>query len=430
MPFFSIVIPVHNVAAYLSSCIDSILCQQYFDIEIILIDDCSSDGSSEICDWYAKKHSYIRSIHFDSNRGVAAARNHGVMLSKGEYIIFIDSDDRLFKGSLKGVRNSIKSEKGEDLVVCRYISENGILSNSALFENAVVNSKTVETLLSHITKIDYHLDHCWHYVLSRSFTQRNKIHFNDVIVAEDSEYITHALALANSITFYAGEFYWYREREGSLKNSYGIQQTAAFLKIAYAMCKFLENTCLSDARHGFIKSQARHAIGLFSARLSIHSAEEIQMFSSAIINDELLLTASLFPLATVSKLLKTQEDVTSILTSYKDALVNDTFSLVKAFESLSVYIYCAGPIGEAVMTTLLEKGCSIKNVIDDNASLSGRKLLDRDISTASIFATMSKDDLHNSVVIVCNQKKHVFDAICNNLMSIGIAKERIVHGKF
>ena len=231
MPFFSIIIPVHNVAAYLGHCVDSILSQHCPDIEIILVDDYSSDGSGAICDRYTQAYDFIHTIHFERNRGVVAARNQGVFLAKGDYIVFIDSDDCLFSGSLEGVRKLVEKEREVDLTLCRYISENGVLSNNALFDPTVIGTTDPEVLLGHITRISYHLDHCWHYVFNRNFIRRNELQFMDVIIAEDGEYITQVLTRATRIAFYEGNFYWYRERDGSLKNTNGIAQTAAFFKI-------------------------------------------------------------------------------------------------------------------------------------------------------------------------------------------------------
>ena len=429
MPFFSIIIPVYNVAAYLSDCIDSVLCQHCVDIEIILVYDCSSDGSGEICDCYAQKHSFIRAIHFETNRGVAAARNQGVTFAKGKYIIFIDSDDCLFSGSLDGVRKLIESSSGCDLIVCRYISENGVLSNGPLFEPAVI-ARDPEMLLRHITRLNYHLDHCWHFVLDRSFVLRNEIRFIDVLIAEDGEYITRALALCNSIAFYEGDFYWYRERDGSLKSSYGVAQSASFLKIATAMYQTAMNVSISDARRDFIISQTRHALGVFSARLVMHSVSDIPSFSSAITTDEFLSICRFLPLINIAAVVSAQGDISGALSAYKEALENSTISLVALSDASRIYIYCTGPIGEAVMQTLLDKGCAIEGVIDDNASLSGRTLCGKKIRTPSIFLTMTKEELSALLVIVCNQKKYAFEKIAGSLMELGIMRDQIVQRMF
>lgn len=88
----SIIIPVYNVDAYLSECLNSILLQTVPDYEVILIDDGSQDKSGVICDTYAQKDTRIRVIH-QKNSGVSTARNNGIEQSRGEWITFIDSDD-------------------------------------------------------------------------------------------------------------------------------------------------------------------------------------------------------------------------------------------------------------------------------------------------------------------------------------------------
>jgi len=88
----SVIIPVYNVQDYLKRCIESILMQSYTNLELILVDDGSSDESANICDFYEKKDSRVRTIH-QENHGQAYARNRGLDIAKGEWISFVDSDD-------------------------------------------------------------------------------------------------------------------------------------------------------------------------------------------------------------------------------------------------------------------------------------------------------------------------------------------------
>ena len=88
----SVIIPVYNCAAYLADCLDSVLAQTYQKLQIILIDDGSTDGSGEICDRYAARDSRIQVAH-QANQGASAARNAGLELAKGDWITFVDSDD-------------------------------------------------------------------------------------------------------------------------------------------------------------------------------------------------------------------------------------------------------------------------------------------------------------------------------------------------
>ena len=92
-PKISVIIPVYNVEKYLAECIESILNQTFNDIEILIIDDCSTDNSYKIMEEYAKKDSRIVLYHNENNVGVSKTRNIGLDNAKGEYIAFVDSDD-------------------------------------------------------------------------------------------------------------------------------------------------------------------------------------------------------------------------------------------------------------------------------------------------------------------------------------------------
>ena len=110
----SVIVPVFNVAGYLPQCVDSLLSQDYGNLEVILIDDGSTDGSGEICDRYAALDSRVRAIH-QKNGGAAAAKNAGLRLATGEYLAFADSDDYLEPGAY-GFLMKILLENGADAV--------------------------------------------------------------------------------------------------------------------------------------------------------------------------------------------------------------------------------------------------------------------------------------------------------------------------
>lgn len=91
----SVIVPVYNVFPYLSQCLDSILHQTYANLEVIIVDDCSTDRSREICEQYAQRDNRIHLISHDVNSGLSAARNTGLEAATGEYLSFVDSDDWL-----------------------------------------------------------------------------------------------------------------------------------------------------------------------------------------------------------------------------------------------------------------------------------------------------------------------------------------------
>lgn len=121
----SVVIPVYNVEKYLNRCIDSVLKQTYKNIEIILIDDGSTDRSGKICDEYNKKDNRIIVIH-QKNQGLSSARNNGLMKLKGKFVCFIDSDDFVETDYIESMYNNLIDNK-VDMACCgyAYFYENG-----------------------------------------------------------------------------------------------------------------------------------------------------------------------------------------------------------------------------------------------------------------------------------------------------------------
>ncbi len=116
----SVIIPVFNVEAYLREALDSVINQTYENLEIIVIDDGSTDRSGIICDEYALKDCRIRIIHQD-NRGLSAARNVGLDIMKGDFVVFLDSDDAYLPEYVSTlVKNQIQEDA--DIVICRYTS--------------------------------------------------------------------------------------------------------------------------------------------------------------------------------------------------------------------------------------------------------------------------------------------------------------------
>ena len=109
---YSIIIPVYNVKAYLHRCIDSVICQNNPDYEVILVDDGSADGSGQICDEYAGKFDYIKVLH-QTNQGLAATRNSGLSIASGDWILFVDSDDYFSEDFLTVVERIVNKQPAD-----------------------------------------------------------------------------------------------------------------------------------------------------------------------------------------------------------------------------------------------------------------------------------------------------------------------------
>lgn len=140
----SVIVPVYNVEKYLNRCIDSILNQTYKDFELIFVDDGSSDNSGAICDEYANKDNRIKVIHKE-NGGVSTARNAGLDIAQGEYIMFVDSDDFLTVDCLEILIKA--TDESVDLVAGGYVTinfkplKNKLVSKAKFLKDAIVDAE-------------------------------------------------------------------------------------------------------------------------------------------------------------------------------------------------------------------------------------------------------------------------------------------------
>lgn len=118
-PLISIIVPVYNVERYLNKCLDSIIHQTYNNLEIVLVDDGSTDWSGLICDAYATKDNRVTVIHKENN-GLSAARNIGLEYSHGELIGFVDSDDYVDRQMYEILLRQLEEDKS-DIAICDYM---------------------------------------------------------------------------------------------------------------------------------------------------------------------------------------------------------------------------------------------------------------------------------------------------------------------
>ncbi len=135
----SIIVPIYNVEKYLAKCIDSIISQTYNNLEIILVDDGSTDTSPKICDDYQKKDNRIKVIH-KKNGGVSSARNLGLINSTGEYIGFIDPDDYIEPNMYECLLNTLKSENTQ-ISMCGYNE----IKNNKIDKTIIYSQKTISS---------------------------------------------------------------------------------------------------------------------------------------------------------------------------------------------------------------------------------------------------------------------------------------------
>lgn len=215
----SIIVPVYNVKEYLEKCVDSILNQTYKNIEIILINDGSTDGSKELCDEIAKKDDRIMVIHKE-NGGVSETRNIGIDKSKGEYISFVDSDDYITPDFCETLYKALKENNAEiSSVKFRMVRENG----EKIFEEGEdrYNTPSIETKIyegNEIIKESLLMKSFKSYVCTKLYKkellQDNK--FKVGTNYEDLLFNYEVMKQANKLAYINKECYFYLKRRNSI----------------------------------------------------------------------------------------------------------------------------------------------------------------------------------------------------------------------
>ncbi|WP_367322720.1 CDP-glycerol glycerophosphotransferase family protein [Streptomyces sp. HUAS ZL42] len=120
MPRFSVIVPAYKVQAYLHECLESVLSQSYPDLELIAVDDCSPDACGEIIDEFAARDPRVLPLHLPENAGLGPARNAGMTLATGDYLLFLDSDDTLTPDALLAIADRLKETDEPDVLVYDY----------------------------------------------------------------------------------------------------------------------------------------------------------------------------------------------------------------------------------------------------------------------------------------------------------------------
>lgn len=217
-PLVSVIIPVYNVKEYLKECIDSILTQVYTNLEVLLVDDGSTDGSGDMCDEYAELDKRIKVIH-QKNQGVSSARNRALNVAKGEYVLFVDSDDVALKGLVNDLVQLSDSES-IGMVSCqftRFHIKDQIKEVSSTGVNARLSRKDTLKELFYGDKISSG-PHC---KLIRRSTIGNVRFDESLIIGEDFDFLGALLLGDNEFeVFYTNQtLYGYRMREGSAMTS-------------------------------------------------------------------------------------------------------------------------------------------------------------------------------------------------------------------
>ena len=220
---YSVIIPVYNVEKYINRCLKSILSQRYDDLEIIVIDNGSTDSSGSICDTYASEYSNISVYHIE-NHGVGSARNFGLSKARGEFIYFVDSDDYLVGNLFAEFEDKLTPDF--DLLVFSYYNS---------FEQEMTEKNRTKKILPYNGSYDKYdfskifkdlflsdmLYTVWNKFYRREFLIENNISFEKYELGEDVRFNLNAYRNVNKVYLSQDSYYVYViGRKGSAMSSY------------------------------------------------------------------------------------------------------------------------------------------------------------------------------------------------------------------
>lgn len=240
---YSVIIPVYNVEKYIDRCLKSIISQNYDDLEIIVVDNGSTDSSGSICDTYANEHSNISVYHIE-NHGVGSARNFGLSKARGEFIYFVDSDDYLVGNLFAEFEDKLVLDL--DLAVFSYydsfeedLTEKQRTENSLPFKGNYDKDGFIkifkELFLSNM------LYTVWNKIYRREFLLENNLSFEQYELGEDVRFNLNVYRNVNRVYLSQESYYVYViGRKGSAMSNYNpkrLQYQLQELKLVDSLLK-------------------------------------------------------------------------------------------------------------------------------------------------------------------------------------------------
>lgn len=268
----SIIIPVYNVEPYIRECFNSIIKQNFSsDVEIVVIDDGSTDNSGIICDEYAKKYKNIIVIH-QENQGLSVVRNIGLSIAKGIYIAWIDPDDYIDENWYKVILSSL--DDNNDIILFDYMTDNNGVLKKYKYKDKSQNIGREQVLydLSCDQKLKSYL---WQKVIKRELYEN--INFSREIKCMEDYAELHKIILKAENIYYISEYlYFYRVRENSLVNLVDFEKSYKCFLIAKDRYNYLNHL---NIRHSPIAIFI-HALGVYDVYQKIKDIDISNQYQS------------------------------------------------------------------------------------------------------------------------------------------------------
>jgi len=374
----SVVVPVYNTMEYLRQCLESILAQTYKNIEVVLVDDGSTDGSELMCDEYARKHEMIRVIH-QKNGGNVVARKSGLQAAEGEYVTFMDSDDWLSEDMYETLMKVAVNENSDIVSMGGYITYDGVkyrnVEDATIF-GTYVKGENLDIFLSKMLYDDEKgtrgiVPALWCKVIKKEILAKamQDIDIN-VVLGGDAAAFYPCCLFAKKICVINEYKYYYRIRSGSVCRSYDM----SYFNKVHILYMYLEKTFQKeDEKYNLAKQLRKYLWHFIDGQMKqLYDLELKKVF--------------LFPYKHVEK-------------------------------NSKIILYGAGMVGTSYNEQITKSGyCEIVAWVDKEACKNNQNVIEPERIAGLEY---------EKIVIAIKSKERAEEIICN-LAAMGVDKEKIV----
>ncbi len=434
----SVIIPVYNAEKYLADTLDSVRMQSLKDIEILCIDDGSTDGSVEVLKEYAEQDNRIKILYqTEESKGAALARNVGLENARGEYLSILDADDLFRSDMLELLYNKLTQTKAQ-IVMCNAYEYDGdkdalypvdsYLRKQYLPDKEVFSGRDVK---DHLMQIKY--GNAWNCMFLRSFIEENKIRFRNVRFNDDAEFVYIALALATRITTLDQRLVYYRV------SSVGSQTAtrSRYSEIGYLCNYYLKRELESRGLYEqFKESYVNRAMQSAAGHLSIIEEYSVAKELYEELKNKYIVELGAYDIADENyydqRMVKFRDRIMAS-SSYDDynfmctrasSLSSDyAFRIPSRIArnskgTIQVVIYGAGNYGKRLFSRMNNKKNELKVVawVDRNYE-------DKDelVCSPEVISNLDYD-----MIIIAIKSESICEEVSEYLLSLGIREEKIV----
>jgi len=405
--YLSIIIPCYNAEKTISRCLESILGQKLNNIEIIAINDCSTDKSFKILKKFKDK---IKIINNKKNLGVGLSRNKGIKKSNGDYLIFLDSDDMLVKNTLTKIICDLKKNNKTDFLIGQHnINKDGFIYKKN------INKKSLNEKIKFINNLKKFYGYCWRFIISRSFLTKNNLKFSSARIFEDEEFVAKLFIKTKIFHFSKTHFYNHTLRQNSLSGSTNFKDIKSITTSMNNLNIYAHDIHLMKERKIFLFSRINIIFSHFTALL--HSIDENNLKKISLIFHKVMTKKKIFFSKNYKEVINKNWLKNYILKSEKKII-----NIFQNYKLEKFIIFCIDRNGLALANIFKKNNFYIEGFLDNSKTTLHKNLIYKRLKLNKIY----KD---RKIIIANQRNQHVSD-IKNQLISLKVKKKNIYNVKF